>query len=238
MVAETRNFRIASERLGVTRSAVSQAIKRLEEAMGIALVSRSTRSVNLTEAGEYLRRSTAPAMADIETGYAATGAMRDMPQGQLRLAVSSIAEQFIAGPLLASFTMRFPDIHLDILVTDDEFDIVEAGFDAAVRLGEVIAQDMIAVPVSGDQRQLAVGAPEYLALNGTPAHPRDLAGHRCIGWRPAPSVAPFRWEFADKGREFDVDVTPEITCNDMGLMIRLAVEGAGITFGLEASFQK
>ncbi len=238
VVAETRNFRVASEALGVTRSAVSQAVKRLEAAMGIALVTRTTRSVNLTEAGEHLRRKTASAMADIETGYAETGAMREVPKGQLRLAVSSIAEEFIGGPLLASFAAAYPEVHLEVLVTDDEFDIVEQGFDAAVRLGELIAQDMIAVPVSDDQRQLAVCAPSYLAAHAAPEHPRDLAKHRCIGWRPTPSSAPFRWQFAENGREFDVNVAPEITSNDMGLMIRLAVEGAGITFGLEASFEK
>lgn len=237
-VAETRNFRAASERLGVTRSAVSQAIKRLEERMGIALVTRTTRSVNLTEAGAHLYRSAAPAMAEIETAYASTGAMSDHPRGQLRLAVSSIAERFVAGPLLASFAALYPDVHLDILVTDEEFDIVARGFDAAVPLGEVIEQDMIAVQVSGEQRQLAVCAPAYVGAAGCPDHPRDLIGHRCIGWRPAPDVAPFRWEFGEDGNEFDVAVEPEITTNDMGLMIRLACEGAGITFGLEASFRR
>lgn len=113
-----------------------------------------------------------------------------------------------------------------------------AGFDAAVRLGELIEQDMIAVPVSGDQRQLPVCAPSDLEAAGRPEHPRDLVGHRCVGWRPAPGVAPFRWEFEEGGREFDVAVEPEITTNDMGLMIRLASEGAGITFGLEESFRR
>lgn len=237
-VAETRNFREASIRLGVTRSAVSQSIKRLEETMGIALVSRTTRSVSLTEAGVHLRQGIAGPMADIDIGYAATGSLRHTPQGLLRLAVSSIAERFIAGPLLAGFAANYPDVYLDILVTDDDFDMVHEGFDAAVRLGEVIAQDMIAVPVSGKQRQLAVCSQDYIGRHGSPSHPRDLAAHRCIGWRPAPGSAPFRWEFEEAGREFDVSVDPEITCNDMGFMIRMACEGAGITFGLEESFRK
>lgn len=237
-IAETRNFRAASERLGVTRSAVSQTIKRLEEELGIALVTRTTRSVRLTEAGEHLREQTKTAMADIETGYATTSALRRVPQGTLRLAVSSIAECFIEGQMLASFTKRYPEIHLDILVTDDEFDIVDGGFDAAVRLGELIAQDMIAVPVSAEQRQLAVCSPAYLDQAGKPLHPRDLATHRCVGWRPAPDVSPFRWEFAESNRDFVVNVSPEVTSNDMGLMIRLACEGAGITFGLEESFRR
>ncbi len=107
----------------------------------------------------------------------------------------------------------------------------------ACRLGEVIEQDMIAVPVSGSQRQIIVCAPAYLERYGAPAHPRELASHRCIGWRPAPRVAPYRWEFAEEGREFAVTVAPEITTNDMALMIKLALAGAGITCGLEESFR-
>jgi len=236
-VAETCNFRAASDRLGITRSAVSQTIKRLEERMGIALVTRTTRSVSLTEAGLHLYQGTAPAMADITAAFDATGAMSGSARGQLRLAVSSIAERFIDGELLASFTSANPHVQLDIFVTDDEFDIVEAGFDAAVRLGEVIEQDMIAIPVSRKQLQLPVCAPRYLTTAPPLTHPRDLPMHRCIGWRPAVGVAPYRWEFEEDGRAFDVDVAPQITCNDMGLMIRLARAGAGITIGLEASFR-
>jgi DNA-binding transcriptional LysR family regulator len=236
-VAELRSFRAAADRLGVTRSAVSQSIRRLEARLGIALVRRTTRSVSLTEAGEELYSSVAPAMAEMEMALDAARERADQPRGQLRLAVSSIAERFLSGSLLASFAAACPEVRLDITVTDEEFDIVAEGYDAAVRLGEVIARDMIAIPVSGDQRQLAVCAPSYLKRNGMPEHPRDLAAHRCIGWRPAPDVAPYRWEFAEGGREFDVAVEPEITTNDMDLMIRLAVAGAGITFGLEDTFQ-
>ncbi|TIY12157.1 MAG: LysR family transcriptional regulator, partial [Mesorhizobium sp.] len=111
------------------------------------------------------------------------------------------------------------------------------GYDAGVRLGEVIEQDMIAVSVAGDERQLAVCAPAYRDRFGAPSHPRELAGHRCIGWRRAPKVAPYRWEFAESGKEFSVAVAPEITTNDMALMIKLAIAGAGITFGMEESFR-
>ncbi len=126
---------------------------------------------------------------------------------------------------------------LHVTVTDEEFDIVAEGYDAGVRLGEVIAQDMIAVPVSGDQRQLAVASPAYLERFGAPAHPRDLAGHRCIGWRAGQHLAPYRWEFAEDGKELEVAVADTITTTDMTLMIRLAVAGAGITFGMEESFR-
>ncbi len=236
-VAETRSFRAAADRLGVTRSAVSQAINGMEMRLGIALFQRTTRSVNLTEAGRRLHAAVAPAMAEIGAALRDTVDLKDRPKGQLRLAVSSIAEGFLSGPLLAGFAARFPDVEIDILVTDEECDIVAEGFDAGVRLGEVIEQDMIAIPVSGDQRQLPVCAPAYLDGVDPPRHPRDLVRHRCIGWRPSPGSAPYRWEFEENGREFDVAVGPEFTTNDMGLMIRLACSGAGITFGMEESFR-
>ncbi|MBL6080387.1 LysR family transcriptional regulator [Belnapia sp. T18] len=235
-VAEERSFRAAADRLGVTRSAVSQSIRRLEETLGAAILHRTTRSVALTEAGERLRADIAPAIAEMRAAMEGVRSLGGAPRGQLRIAVSSIAETFLSGSLLAGFSRAFPAVQLDILVTDEEGDIVALGFDAGVRLGEVIEQDMIAVPVSDDQRQLAVCSPAYLAERGRPRHPRDLARHRCIGWRPAPHRPPYRWEFVEGGREFAVDVVPEVTTNDMGLMIRMALSGAGITFGMADTF--
>lgn len=237
LVAEERNFRAAADRLGVTRSAVSQAIRKLERDIGAVLLQRTTRSVSLTEAGERLYAGIAPSIAEMKAVTEAAGSLDGQPTGQLRLAVSSIAERFLAGPMLAAFSEAYPKIQLDIVVTDEEFDIVREGYDAGVRLGEVIEQDMIAVPVSGDQRQIAVCAPAYLARFPAPAHPRELAGHRCIGWRRSPGIAPYRWEFTENGRDFSVDVAPEITTNDMALMIKLALSGAGISGGLEESFR-
>jgi DNA-binding transcriptional LysR family regulator len=236
-VAEARSFRAASERLGVTRSAVSQAIRRLEERIGVALVQRTTRSVHLTEAGERLYRAVSPALEDVSTAIKAVGELRDQPSGMLRLTVSSIAEQFLSGSLLAGFLAAYPDIRLDITVTDEEFDIVAEGFDAGVRLGEVIEQDMIALAVSDEQRQMVMASPDYLARHEAPAHPRDLPKHHCIGWRPSPQVAPYRWEFTESGRDFAVDVNPRVTTNDMRVMIRLACAGAGLTFGMEETFR-
>ena len=237
LVAEDRNFRAAADRMGVTRSAVSQTIRKLEEALGIALVHRTTRSVSLTEAGERLYAEVAPAIADMHAATEAAGSLGSRPRGRLRLAISSIAERFLAGPLLAAFVEANPEIQLDITVTDEEFDIVAHGYDAGVRLGEVIEEDMIAVAVSGNERQLAVCSPAYLKRFGAPSHPRKLAAHRCIGWRRAPGVAPYRWEFTEGDAEFSVAVEPEITTNDMALMIKLAVAGAGISFGMEESFR-
>ncbi|ASR43003.1 LysR family transcriptional regulator [Xanthomonas citri pv. mangiferaeindicae] len=234
-VAEGPNFRAAADRLGVTRSAVSQGIRRLEDALGIALVHRSTRSVRLTEAGERLHRQVVTPLTAL--GTALDEAVDDgPPRGLLRVAVTSIAERFLSGPLIATFAHAYPGITLDVTVTDETFDIVAAGFDAGVRLGEVIEQDMVAVPLTGPQREVAVAAPNYLARHGVPAHPRDLVAHRCIGWRVTPAVAPHRWEFVEDGRPFDVQVAPQITTNDMLLMIRTALAGGGITFGIEDTF--
>jgi len=236
-VAEMRSFRAAAEHLGVTRPAVSQAIRRLEDRLGVALVQRTTRSVSLTEAGEQLSKRIGPAIAQVGLALDAAADQDAAPSGLLRLAVSSIAERFISGPLLAGFLDAHPAIQIDVTVTDEEFDIVAEGYDAGVRLGEVIDQDMIAIPVSGEQRQVAVAAPSYIERFGKPSHPSELAQHRCIGWRPAPHTAPYRWEFGEEGREYDVAVNPEITTNDMWLMIRVACAGGGITFGMEETFR-
>jgi len=235
-VAEERNFRAAADRLGVTRSAISQGMRRLEDVFGTSLVTRTTRSVRLTEAGERLREALSQPISDIATALDCVAA-ENAPRGLLRIAVTSIAEQFLSGPLIASFAAAHPGVTIDITVTDEEFDIVAAGYDAGVRLGEVIEQDMIAVPLTGDQREVVVAAPTYLSAHGAPTHPRELVHHRCIGWRPAPNVAPYRWEFEENGIPFDVAVEPQITTNDLRLMLRAALCGAGITFATEETFR-
>ena len=235
-VAEETNFRAASERLGVTRSAVSQGIRRLEDSCGTTLVSRTTRSVHLTEAGERLIKDIERPLSEIRSALESVSG-RSAPQGHLRIAVTSIAERFLSGPLIASFASTYPEITIDITVTDEEFDIVAAGFDAGVRLGEVIEQDMIAVPVSGEQREVVVATPAYLAQHGTPQHPRDLVQHRCIGWRQRPDLAPYRWEFEEDGKAFDVAVEPQVTTNDLLLMVRTTLSDGGITFATEATFR-
>lgn len=235
-VAETHNFRAAADRMGVTRSAISQGIRRLEDEFGTTLVMRTTRSVHLSETGERLREALSRPLSDIAAALEGV-ASETAPRGLLRIAASSIAEQFLSGPFIASFAKANPGVTIDVTVTDEEFDIVAAGFDAGVRLGEVIEQDMIAVPLTGRQRETVVAAPAYLAEHGAPAHPRDLVRHRCIGWRPAPAVAPYRWEFEENGIAFDVAVEPQITTNDLRLMLRTALAGGGITFALEETFR-
>lgn len=233
-VAKERNFRAAADSLGVTRSAVSQSIRRLEDNLGIALVQRSTRSVRLTEAGALLHQQIAGPLSTV--GAALEEVAMDGPAcGVLRVAVTSIAEQFLSGPLISAFVDAHPGITLDVTVTDSESDIIAEGFDAGVRLGEVIEQDMVAIPLTPPQRQMVVATPRYLEKHGKPKHPRDLLEHLCIGWRPAPNVVPYRWEFRDGDRDFDLAVNPRITTNDMLLMIRTALADTGITIGMEGT---
>lgn len=235
-VAEASSFRLASERLGVTRSAVSQSIRRMEDRLGVALVQRTTRSVILTEAGRKLYDRVAPAMSDVDQAIEDVGG-EARPSGTLRLAVSSIAERFLEGSLFVEFVSACPDVVLDVTVTDETVDIVAQGFDAGVRLGEVLEQDMVALSVSGEQRQITVASPSYLEKQPAPVHPRDLVRHRCIGWRPSRDVAPYRWEFTENGRDFAVAVQPAITTNEMRVMINAALRGGGITCGMEEAFQ-
>lgn len=235
-VAEERNFTTAAARLGVTRSAVSQGIRRLEDTFGTMLLMRTTRSVNLTEAGEQLRTSLSLPLSSIEAAFEEI-ASDSTPRGLLRIAVTSIAEEFLSGPLLASFAAANPAVTIDIVVTDEEFDIVAEGYDAGVRLGDVIEKDMIAIPLTEKQREMVVASPSYLTANSAPLHPRELMHHQCIGWRPSPDVAPYRWEFEENGRAFDVAVEPRITTNDLRLMLRLALAGGGITFAPQETFR-
>lgn len=236
-VAEAGNFSAAAERLGLTRSAVSQGIRRLEADIGHPLFLRTTRSVRLTEQGAAMRARVSRALQELHDAVEEVSTSSESPRGLLRVAATSIAERFLSGPLIASFCDRYPEITLDVVVTNDEFDIVAAGFDAGVRLAEAIEHDMIAVPLTGDQKEVAVATPAYLARHGVPEHPRDLVKHRCIGWRPSFDSQPHRWEFSRDGQSFAVDVDPQITTNDMLLMIRTALADGGVTFGIEETFR-
>jgi DNA-binding transcriptional LysR family regulator len=227
-VAEAKGFRTAGKRLGVSGSAVSQALRRLEDRLGVALVRRTTRSVHLTEVGERLFAAAQSALDDLRTAVAAVGELGDEPRGTLRLHTSGAAESFLSGPLLAGFLEEFPHVQLDLFVSDEPVDIVAAGYDAGIRLGEIIDRDMIAVPVSGDLRLVVMGAPSYFARHRKPKHPRDLVEHDCINWHPTPEAPPYRWEFTESRRDFSVDVRARVLTNDPALNIRLAREGAGL----------
>jgi DNA-binding transcriptional LysR family regulator len=232
-VAEARNFRVAGERLGVSASAVSQALRKLEERLGASLVHRTTRSVRLSDAGERLYAAVRPALAEVEAAVAAVGALSDEPRGTIRLLIGTTADPVLARLPLADFLTAHPHVRLDVVVSDAAVDIVAAAFDAGIQLGEVIDRDMVAVPVTGDIRMTVVGSPAYLARRGTPRHPRDLADHECLNWHPVPEAPPYRWEFTERGRELAVAAPGRVLSTDSAVNIRLARDGFGLTIVYE-----
>lgn len=233
-VAQARGFRAAGDRLGVSASAVSQSIRKLEEQLGVVLVQRTTRSVHLTEAGERLFASVRPALEEVRSAVAALGELTSEARGTLRLVVSTGAERFLRDELLAEFLTTHSHIQLDIAVTNEIRDIVASGYDAGIHLGEVIDRDMIAVPVSGDLRLIVVGTPSYFARHRKPKHPRDLVDHECLNWHATPDAPPYRWEFTENGREFSVAVPTRVLTTDPVLLVRLALTGVGLTMLFES----
>lgn len=237
-VAEAKNFRVAGERLGVSASAVSQALRKLEARLGVTLVQRTTRSVHLAEAGERLYAAVRPALAEVEAAVAAVGELSDAPRGTLRLLVGTSVDPVLARLPLADFLAAHAEVRLDLVVSDAVVDIVAAGFDAGVQLGEVIARDMVAVPLTGDIRMTVVGSPAYFARHGKPQHPRDLVAHECLNWHPTPEAPAYRWEFTERapdgrGREVVVVAPGRVLSTDSGVNIRLARDGLGLTIVYE-----
>ena len=227
-VADAKNFRVAGERLGVSASAVSQALRKLEERLGVPLVHRTTRSVSLSEAGVRLYGSVRPALEEVEAAVAAVGELGATPRGTLRLLVGTAADPVLTDSLLADYLTTHPRVALDLVVSDAVGDIVAEGYDAGIQLGEVIDRDMIAVPVTGDIRMTVVGAPSYFATHRKPRHPRDLAEHECLNWHPGAGSPPYRWEFTDGGREIVVAVRARVLSTDSAVNIRLARAGLGL----------
>jgi len=233
-VAEAKGFRAAGDRLGVTHSAVSQAVRRLEERLGVALVRRTTRSIHLTDAGERLYAALRPALDGVRAAVAEVGEMGTEPRGMLRLHASRAAESMFGESLLSGFLTAHPQIQLDLVVSDAPVDIVADGYDAGIQLGEVIDKDMVAVRVTGDLHLVVVGSPSYFARRGVPLHPRDLTGHECLNWHPTPEAAPYRWEFTENGRDFSVTVPARVLSTDAALNRRLVTAGIGITMAYKA----
>src|SRR5919199_7005973 len=162
---------------------------------------------------------------------AAVGELGAEPRGTIRLLVAPAAESFLSGELLAGFLAEHRHVRLDLFFSDEPLDVVAEGYDAGIRLGEVIDKDMIAVPVSGDLRLVVVGAPSYFARRPKPTHPRDLVDHECLNWHPTADAPPYRWEFTENGRDFSVDVGARVLTNHPALNVQLARAGVGLTLG-------
>jgi DNA-binding transcriptional LysR family regulator len=228
-VAEERSFTQAGKRLGVSPSAMSHAIRGLEENVGVRLLSRTTRSVAPTEAGERLLARLRPGLADIQETLDQISELRDKPAGCVRLLVPRLAGTTVLGPKLAKFTRDYPDVVLDITADDSRIDIVAGGFDAGIHFGEYIQKDMIAVRVSKDHRAAIVASPSYFKSHPKPKTPHDLLKHRCINFRHG-SAGIYRWEF-DKGKKsLSVAVNGPLIVDDVETLVRAAIDGVGLAF--------
>jgi len=229
-VAEERSFTKAAAKLGITQSTLSHTIKRLETRMGIRLLTRTTRSVAPTEAGERLRQSLAPRVAEIEAEIAALMEFRDKPAGTIRITLSDHALNSVVWPKLRPVLSAYPDIKLELSIDNGLRNIVEDGFDAGIRLGESVEKDMIAIRVGPDWRMIAVASPAYLATHPVPEHPQDLIGHNCINMRQATAGGLYAWEFSQDGQDLRVRVDGQLTFNTSYAMIDATLSGFGIAY--------
>jgi len=232
-VAGALNFSRAAEALGVSSSALSQMVRGLEERVGVHLLNRTTRSVSLTEAGAQLLERVKPAVEQLGAALGETRERRARPAGTVRMHCFRTAAALYLTPMLRAFGDAYPQVMLDVTLDDAVVDIVAEGYDVAIRLGEVIDKDLIAVKLGPDLRQTAVASPDYLARRGTPAHPRDLLAHSCIGWRWPGQKTPYRWEFMENGKWFDVAVDGPVVSSDKTFGVQAAVDGLGVAFASE-----
>jgi DNA-binding transcriptional LysR family regulator len=228
-VAEERSFTRAAKRMGVSPSALSHAIRGLEERLGMRLLARTTRSVAPTEAGHQLLARLRPALGDIRGALELISGLRDRPAGRVRLVVSPVATMTVLAPKLGEFARAYPDVVLDIVTDESRVDLVAQGFDAGIHLGEYIERDMVAIRVSQDHHPAIVGSPSYFETHPQPKSPRDLLGHRCINFRRG-SFGIYKWEF-DRGKEsLTVAVNGPLIVDDIHLVIRAAIDGVGLAF--------
>ncbi|NHT78598.1 LysR family transcriptional regulator [Rhizobiaceae bacterium CRRU44] len=224
-----RSFRKAADELGLSPSTLSHMMRVLEENFGVRLLNRTTRSVAPTEIGDRLLARLLPLLRDLDGALAEVSLFRDRPSGILRINSSEIAASLLLEAVVPTFLARYPDVGLDLVTDGKLIDIVADGFDAGIRLGEAVPQDMIAVHFGGDSRFLTVASPDYLARRLAPKAPDDLKAHACIRFR-FPSGKLFRWEFERFGQQMVVDVAGALTLDHVGLMAEAAVGGMGIAY--------
>ncbi|MGF9566935.1 LysR family transcriptional regulator [Neorhizobium sp. BT27B] len=233
-VAEERSFTKAAAKLGTSQSTISHTIKKLEARMGLRLLTRTTRNVVPTEAGERLIRSLAPRIQELETEIDELMAIRDKPSGSVRITLSDFALERFVWPKLRSVLRDYPDIKVELISDNGLNNIVEEKFDAGVRLGESLDKDMIAVRIGPDWRLVAVGSPGYFASRPLPMTPQELVGHNCINHRQSSAGGLYAWEFEKDGRELRVRVDGQLTFNTSYAMIDAAVNDYGIAYVPEA----
>lgn len=231
-VARHASFRKAGAELTLTTSAISYAIRNLEERLGVMLFHRTTRSVSLTEAGQRLLERLEPALADVGEALEEMNNFRATPAGTLRINMPRVTAQLLLPRLLPRFLALYPDIQFEAVDNDGLIDIVALGFDAGIRFLEQVPEDMIAVPMGGDQRGACVASPEYVARHGIPRHPNDLFQHDCIRFR-FPSGRLYKWEFEQGPKKLELDVRGRVTFGDLRLALDAALAGIGFTLVLD-----
>jgi DNA-binding transcriptional LysR family regulator len=234
-IARHRSFSRAGVELGVTASGMSHALKGLEGRLGVRLLNRTSRSVTLTAAGEALRDAVERPFAEIASAVEGLNRFRDTPAGRIRLNVVADAATLLLGPVMSEFADRYPDVEVDVVASNRMIDVIDSGFDAGIRHGGTVPEDMIAQRLSGDLRWVVAAAPAYLARFGTPESPADLVRHRCIGVRLGDDRI-YRWEFEGPAGEFAVPVASRITADDGRAMLAMALGGTGLVYGVEPLF--
>ncbi|MFK0166625.1 LysR family transcriptional regulator [Rhizobium sp. NPDC090279] len=230
MIARERSFTKAAAKLGVSQSALSHTIRQLEERLGVRLLTRTTRSVSPTEAGERMLASIGPLFDEIGTAIDELNTLRDKPAGTIRLTAGDYQIQHYIWPKLRSFLHQYPDIRLELDVNYGLQDIVRDRYDAGVRFGEQIAKDMISVRIGPDVRFAVVAAESYFASRDIPIHPKELTQHRCINLRLPTHGGLYAWEFEENGRELKVRVDGQLVFNTIYNVLEAALDGFGFAY--------
>jgi DNA-binding transcriptional LysR family regulator len=233
VVAEERSFTRAAARLGVSPSALSHTMRRLEEKLGVQLLARSTRSVSTTQAGERLLARLNPAIGEISSAVEQLGEMSGRPAGHIRISAPGEAARRVIAPALPTFVEAYPDIVVEVLIEQAFTNIVERRLDAGIRLGESLEKDVVAVPVSGPLRMAAIASPAYLKRHGVPKTPRDLRSHRCINLRLASAGTLYKWEFERGAEKMDIAVDGSLVFDAGGMVVDAALAGVGLGYVLE-----
>jgi DNA-binding transcriptional LysR family regulator len=232
-LADERSFTRAAAKLGISQSALSHTVRRLEERLGVRLLTRTTRSVALTEAGERLIETLRPALDEIDAKLAALSQLRETPGGTVRITTSEYAARTVLWPKVKELLSAYPDLKVELSIEGALTDIVTERFDAGIRLGEQVAKDMIAVRIGPQHSMAVVAAPSYFRSHGKPKTPQDLVKHTCINIRLETSGGLYAWELEKNDRELNVRVDGQLILNNMPMIIDAAVSGLGIAFTID-----
>ncbi|MEN0036712.1 MAG: LysR family transcriptional regulator [Cellvibrio sp.] len=230
VVAQEQSFTKAAAKLRVTPSALSHTIRALEERLGVRLLARTTRNVSPTDAGDKLMRSIGPLFDQITEEIESLGELRDKPKGSIRITCTDDQIELCLRSKLSAFVKEYPEITLELYVDYGFTNVVEARFDAGIRLGEAISKDMIAVPLGPDWRLIVVGSPAYFKQHSIPETPHQLAEHTCINIRHRPTGSIYAWEFAKDGRAFTVKAEGRLVFNSIMHVLNSAIDGIGLAY--------